>query len=246
MIKGMIFAAGLGSRLRPLTDKVPKAMIEVGGRPMLRRIIDKMASAGAEEIVVNVCHLGHIIKEWVEREELPAKVIVSDESGALLETGGGLLKAEPLLADAEMIMLHNADILSDASLALMAEWHRWSGAMATLLVDPLRSSSRRLLLDEERRVRGRINLSTGVVTPTGLDPDGLTRAAFGGIHIVSPKIFELLREYAKATGEEKFSIMDFYLAKATEMRVMGYVAEHPSMWFDIGRPESLAAARGAL
>lgn len=249
MIKGMIFAAGMGTRLRPLTDTTPKALIEVGGRPMLLHVIDAMASAGVSEIVVNVHHLARNIVEYIDRERdnLPAHVVISDESDSLLETGGGLLRAAPLLADAEAVILHNADILSSADLGLMLSYFRYLGDVdALLMVDPARESSRRLLLDDRGRVMGRINLSTEVVTPDGLDADGLLRAAFSGIHIISPRILGPLARYSDETGRSAFSIMDFYLNEASRLRLQGYVAEKPGMWFDIGRPESLAAARAAL
>lgn len=249
MIKGMIFAAGMGTRLRPLTDTTPKALIEVGGRPMLRHVIEAMASAGVGEIVVNVHHLAQNIIEYIdcERDNLPARIVISDESDSLLETGGGLLRAAPLLADAEAVILHNADILSSAYLGLMLEYFRFIGeADALLMVDPARESSRRLLLDDGGRIRGRINLSTGTVTPAGLDADGLLRAAFSGIHVIGPRIFGPLAEYSAMTGRSAFSIMDFYLSDDSRLRLQGYVAEKPGMWFDIGRPESLVAARAAL
>ena len=125
MIKGMIFAAGLGTRLRPLTDSMPKAMVEVGGRPMLRRVIDKLVAAGVGEIVVNVHHFADQIKDYLaaEADGIGARVVVADESRQLLDTGGGLLAAAEWLDDAEAIVVHNADILSDASLDLMLAYH---------------------------------------------------------------------------------------------------------------------------
>ncbi len=248
MIKGMIFAAGMGTRLRPLTDTMPKALIEVGGEPMLRRVIVALADAGAEEIVVNIHHLAREIVDYIERERetFPARIVISDESNALLETGGGLLKASPLLADAEAIIIHNADIVTSAHLDMMVDVFRYLNPDALLMVDPERDSSRRLLVDNDDRILGRINHSTGVVTPDNLDPEGLREAAFGGIHIIRPRILELLAEYAASTGREAFSIMDFYLSEASNMTLRAYRAETPGMWFDIGRPESLSAARAAL
>lgn len=245
MIKGMIFAAGLGTRLRPLTDSMPKAMVEVGGRPMLRRVIDKLVAAGVGEIVVNVHHFADQIKDYLaaEADGIGARVVVADESRRLLDTGGGLLAAAEWLEDAEAIVVHNADILSDASLDLMLAYHDYRGGVATLLIDPLRESSRRLLFDSGLRLRGRINLKTGEVTPPGLEAEGLERAAFGGIHVVSPNIFGQLAGYASHTGSEVFSITDFYACMSDTLEVSGYVAERPSLWFDVGRPESLAEAR---
>lgn len=246
MIKGMIFAAGLGTRLKPLTDTMPKAMVEVGGIPMLRRVIDSMVSAGIAEIVVNVHHFANMITDYLERHraEIPARIIISDESSLLLDTGGGLLHASPLLDDAEAVVLHNADILCDADLGLLAEMHLFTDADATLMVDPQRESSRRLLFDSDFRLHGRINLKSGALTPPGIDTEGLHRASFQGIHVVSPTIFPALRTYAGAIGREVFSITDFYCDTAASLDIRGYVAERPSTWLDVGRPESLATARG--
>lgn len=245
MIKGMIFAAGLGTRLKPLTDTMPKAMVEVGGLPMLRRVIDSMTSAGISEIVVNVHHFADRITDYIERSraEIPARIIISDESTRLLDTGGGLLHAAALLDDAEAVLLHNSDILCDADLSLLAEMHLFTGADATLMVDPQRESSRRLLFDSDFRLHGRINLKSGALTPSGLDAEGLHQASFQGIHVVSPAIFHALRNYAGTTGRKVFSITDFYCETAASLDIRGYVAERPSTWLDVGRPESLAAAR---
>lgn len=249
MIKGMIFAAGIGSRLRPLTDNMPKALVEVGGRPMLRRVIDKMAAAGVGEIVVNVHHFADMVEKYIAEEcgDCSAKIIVSDERDTLLDTGGGLLKAAEYLSDAEAIVVHNADILSDSSLDLMIAYHGYRDGMATLMVDPLRESSRRLLFDADLRLHGRINQSTGAVAPFDLaDIDTLEKAAFSGIHVVSPDIFASLAEYSQTKGSQVFSITDFYAERCAGLPIYGYVAERPSMWFDIGRPESLESARATL
>lgn len=248
MIKGMIYAAGIGSRLRPLTDVMPKALVEVGGVPMLGRVMERMARGGVGEIVVNVHHFADMVEEYaaVRGAQLGIKVRISDERGALLDTGGGLLAAAPFLADAEAIVVHNADILSDASLDLLTACHLYRGGVATLMVDPRRDSSRRLLFDADLRLHGRINLATGVTTPPALDTDGLVRAAFSGIHVASPGIFDALARYASSQDTGVFSITDFYASTAADNTVYGYLAERPSMWYDIGRPASLEEARRAL
>lgn len=244
-IKGMIFAAGIGSRLRPVTDTLPKALVEVGGMPMLRRVIDKFVAAGIRGIVVNVHHFADMVEDYLAKEcaDCGAAITVSDERGCLLDTGGGLLAAAPLLEDADAVVLHNADILSDASIDLMVAYHAYRGGIATLMTDPVRESSRRLLFDSDMRLHGRINLSTGITTPAGLDAEEYQRASFSGIHVVAPRIFRELQEYAGRKGTVRFSITDFYAECCEEIPVYGYVAERPSVWFDVGRPESLALAR---
>ena len=248
MIKGMIFAAGLGTRLLPITNSMPKALVEVGGQPMLRRVIDKLVAAGAAEIVVNVHHFADQVEAYLEsvEAETGARIIISDERDELLDTGGGVLAARPMLEDADAIVLHNADILSDASIDMMIAYHSYIGGLGTLMVNPRRESSRRLLFDSDLRLRGRINLTSGAVTPPCLDADGLERAAFSGIHVVSPGIFVALKDYSDTTGRKAFSITDFYAECCDKVPVFGYVAEQPSMWLDVGRPESLAEARALL
>lgn len=244
-IKGMIFAAGLGTRLRPLTDRIPKAMVEVGGQTMLSRTVCRLAEAGAEEIVINVHHHAPIILDYISelQRSTPVPLISSDESALLLDTGGGILKARPYLEDADAIIIHNADILCDAPLRPMVYAHMASDSLSTLLVDPHRSSSRLLLFDDANRLHGRINTATGKLTlsPLSTDISALRRAAFGGIHVASPRIFSALSRYAEP--DTPFSITDFYLAAAEGYAIRAYSPDCDYIWVDIGKPESLRMAQ---
>lgn len=246
MIAGMIFAAGLGTRLRPVTDSIPKAMVEVCGIPMLRRVIDRMAAAGVERIVVNVHHFPDVIIDYLtaERDAFTPEVIVSDERDRLLDTGGGLRRASPCFAGAEAVVIHNADILCTAPLDDLISDHLSCGADATLYIDPRRESSRRLLFDEGMRLHGRINLNTGETTPVGLDCLLYEKAAFGGIHVVGMNLLKALHD--RYRPGEKFSITDFYCDEGSSLDIRGHVAPEGAAWFDIGRPQSLAAARAYL
>ncbi len=244
-VKGMIFAAGIGSRLRPITDVMPKAMVDVGGKPMLRRVIDKFVGAGISEIVVNVHHFADMIVDYLTKEcgDCGATLLVSDERDLLLDTGGGLLAAAPLLKDADAIVIHNADILSDSSIDLLVAYHAYRGGIATLMTDPMRESSRRLLFDSDLRLHGRLNISSGKTTPAGLDSEAYQKAAFSGIHVVDPGIFQELKDYSRHIDTTIFSITDFYAERCENLPIYGYVAERPSTWFDVGRPEALEKAR---
>ena len=157
----MIFAAGLGTRLRPLTDHTPKALVSVAGKPMLERVILRLKEAGFNDITVNIHHFGEQIIEFLRaNNDFGITIHLSDERDMLLDTGGGIKKARPFLDGNEPFLVHNADILSDINLAELYRHHRESNAEATLLVSQ-RQTSRYLLLDDANRLHGWINKSTG-------------------------------------------------------------------------------------
>ena len=235
-MNALIFAAGLGTRLRPLTDSCPKALVEVGGEPMLGRVINRVKDAGADHIVVNVHHFPDMIIEYLRSEgNFGIEIRISDERDRLLDTGGGLLKAMALFDNDDPILLHNADILTDSPL----RQHD-----ATLLVSG-RESSRRLLFDRSGRMRGWARADFSEVRPAGLDVTGLQALAFGGVHVVSRSLEPLLAEYAGRHGQA-FSITDFYVEMCGRTMIRRFLSEERFSWFDIGRPASLEAAREAL
>ncbi len=244
MMKAMIFAAGLGTRLRPLTDHLPKALVPVGGEPMLKRVILKLKTAGFEDITINIHHLGQQIADYLHaNQDFGLNIHLSDERDCLQDTGGGILKARPYLDGDVPFLVHNADILSDLDLAAFYQHHLQTQADATLLVSR-RKTSRYLLLDDDFRLHGWINKSTGEVRPEGLRPEKrqFQEYAFGGIHVLSPRLFRLMDQYGWAG---KFPIIPFYLSICREARLQGYPQE-ASRWFDIGKPETLAAANEYL
>lgn len=244
-MKALVFAAGLGTRLKPFTLSHPKALAPVAGKPMLQRVIEKLVSQGVDEIVVNVHHFpDQIISFLNDNHGFGAQIRVSDERRLLLDTGGGLLAAREWLdCGAEPFIIHNADILTDFDLRPMVQAHEASGAMATLLAAP-RSTSRMLLFDDAMTMRGWTNTSTAEVRPAGLDASALHRLAFGGVHVASPEIFTALEKFG--TTAEPFSIMPFYIDACSSHRIGGYLQPQGSRWFDIGKPESLAAANAAF
>lgn len=233
-MKAMIFAAGEGTRLRPLTLSTPKPLVEVGGEPMLARVLRAVIAAGATQVVVNVHHLSHMVTEWLERQHFNVPVNVSDESCRLLDTGGGLLKAAPMLEGSEPILLHNADICTDLDLTRL---HLRGDA--SLLVSG-RRSSRCLLFDSSKRLCGWRNLTTGKTLGNAAG----TPLAFNGIHLVSPTIFPVLRRYAERVGEV-FSLTPFYVDNADELEIYGQELDE-YRWFDIGDMPKLEAARASF
>ena len=233
----MIFAAGLGTRLKPLTDHMPKALVPVAGKPMLEHVIGKLKASGFDEIVINVHHFADQIIDFLkEKDNFGIRIWISDESEELLDTGGGIKKAAPYFD--EPFLVHNADILSNIDLKAMYNYHLTSSNDATLLVSP-RKTVRYLLFDEGNRLQGWVNKDTLQTKPEGFvyHPEVQKEYAFGGIHVISPTLFKYMGD--GWTG--KFSIMDFYLRTCHEAQLGGYVKEDLQL-IDIGKPDTLAKA----
>ena len=244
-MKAIIFAAGLGTRLKPFTLAHPKALVEVNGKPMLQRVIERLRSAGVTDIVVNVHHFASQITDFLQaNDNFGCRIAISDESDLLLDTGGGIAKAAPLLDGDEPFIAYNADILSDFDITAMIEAHRNSGADVTLLTSD-RSSSRRIYFDRDNRLRGWQNLNTEECRPDGFRPEESMKAAsFNGVHIISSKVLKALKE--RAAVEPVFSIMPFYLDNASRLDIRSYAPAGAYQWYDIGRNETLAAARASF
>jgi NDP-sugar pyrophosphorylase family protein len=244
-MKAMIFAAGLGTRLRPLTNDRPKALVEVAGKPMLQRVIERLKAAGVDEVVINIHYFGDKVTEFLEQNDnFGLTVHISDErqwSDEPLETGGGILKARQWLEGDTPFIVHNADILTDLDLSAFYRNHCEHAALASLLVKE-RNTQRYILFGEDNRLHGWTNIATGEVKPKGVDLDlnALSKRAFGGVHIISPEIFPLLEEYA--AGRLAFGIIPFYLDACQHYPIYGYEPQEAYTWFDIGKPETLKTA----
>lgn len=242
-MKAMIFAAGLGTRLKPLTDHIPKALVPVAGRPMLEHVILKLKAAGFNELVINIHHFGEQILDFLRaNQNFGLTIHISDERDCLLDTGGGIRKAEPFFRGNEPFLIHNVDILSDTDLKALYEYHRQSGNDATLLASR-RKTIRYLLFDDEKRLCGWINKDTLQTKPEGFayNPEHHHEYAFSGIHVISPSLFHYMDE--RWTG--KFSIMDFYLQTCREARIGGRLTDTLHL-IDIGKPETLTQAEEFL
>ncbi len=230
-MNAMIFAAGLGTRLKPLTDTMPKALVPVSGKPLLAHVLDKLHDNGFGNIVVNVHHFANQITEYLQGTD----VKISDESGELLETGGGLKKAMPLFANNDHVLVHNVDILSNVNLK---EFYESSLANdATLLVSN-RQTKRYLLFDDDMRLVGWTNIETGEVkSPYGnLNPEACRMYAFSGIHCVSQSLSKLMEEWG-----ERFPIMDFYLRHCRDIIIKGIVKDDLRL-MDVGKIDTLSEA----
>ena len=242
-MKALIFAAGLGTRLKPLTDTMPKALVEVGGKPLLYHVAHKIIDAGIDEIVVNAHHFSGMIVDYISSEhQFGVSVKVSLETERPLETGGGVMHAREFLEGCGDFLVHNVDIISDLDL-------RWflsqvqGDALATLLVSE-RETSRYLLFDSGMRLVGWTNVRTGEVRSPfpALDPATCRKYAFSGIHCMSDRIFAEM----EAEGEpECFPIMDFYLSVAARCCIRGVVAQSLIL-VDVGKTGAIAEAKELL
>lgn len=242
-MKAMVFAAGLGTRLRPLTNDRPKALVEVGGKTMLERVITHLADCGVTDITVNIHHFGEKIIEFLEeKKNFGLDIHISDERDLLLDTGGGLMKARKFLDGDEPFIVHNADILTDLDLKAMYEFHVEHDALSTILVKD-RQTQRYFLFDHDHRLKGWINKKTGEIKPEGYqyDPQKVDSLAFGCVHVLSPRIFDALEKYSEAKGKV-FSIAPFYAEMCDSYKIYGYQQFSDYKWLDVGKPETLAQA----
>lgn len=238
-MKAMVLAAGLGTRLRPLTDQRPKALVEVAGRALLEMTLSRLRSFGIREVIINVHHFADMIVRYLEaHHNFGLRIVISREE-VLLDTGGGLKKAAHFFLEdsrdpEEQFVLYNVDVISNLDLRRMARYHAEHQALATLAVKD-RQSSRYLLFDERLQLCGR-RAGSGP-NPEGIQPSRPVQAlAFSGIHVISPRLFALMTE------EGAFSIIDCYLRLAAQgERILAFRADE-SYWRDLGKPEDVRQA----
>lgn len=238
-MNAFVFAAGIGSRLKPLTDTMPKALVPVAGEPLIHHVVETLKRQGVERFVVNVHHFAPLLTDYIHSRPDAGCFSVSDESASLLDTGGAVKYAAKLLCRSPFL-IHNVDIISNFRLADMLASVR-SDALATLLVSE-RKSSRYLLFDDDSRLVGWTNVNTGEVkTPfPDLDIDNCRRLAFAGIHYLSPEVLPLMNDYP-----DRFSIIDFYLDHAAKYKIYGYIQPDLKI-LDVGKPETLPLAEEYL
>lgn len=236
----MIFAAGLGTRLKPLTDTMPKALVPVAGKPLLQHTLQKLQGAGITDVVINVHHFADMIEQWCQQHPMGLNIRFSDERQELLETGGGIKHAAHLLSDAQDgFLIHNVDILSNADLGAFIAFGK--GKTATLMVSD-RKTSRYLLFDDDMRLVGWTNIQTGEVKSPypDLDVSKYHRYAFAGIHYMNPLLFRYFDEWP-----QKFSIIDFYLSICNRETIYGYPPNNLRL-MDVGKIDTLAEAEDFL
>jgi len=231
-MKAMIFAAGLGTRLRPLTNKKPKALIEYKGKPLLEIVIKKLIQNNVDEIIINVHHFPEQIIDFVEdNDEFNIDIEFSEEP-QLLDTGGGLKQAAWFFDDEQPFIVYNVDIISNLDLNAMITAHNENSCLATLAVND-RQTSRYFIFDEENKLCGWKSLKDNQII-MACQPHGKTRdLAFCGVHILSPEILH------KLTEEGVFSIVESYLRLAGEGEILKSFHIGDATWRDVGKPDQL-------
>ena len=230
-VAAMIFAAGLGTRLYPLTKDKPKALVEINGQPLLQTVIERIIAAGITDIVVNVHHFSQLVKDYLASHSFEADIRISDETDFLLDTGGGLKFAEQLLKTADHILLHNVDILSDIDLNRLIINHIENEALATLAVKE-RPTSRYLIFDKKTmQLCGWENVKTGETLESRCT-DNPVKLAFSGIHVVSKAIFPMI------PSGKKISMTPLYVEMAKTQNVRGYLHQQ-DQWMDVGKYEDV-------
>ncbi len=245
-MNALIFAAGLGTRLKPLTDTMPKAMVPISGRPLVQILLEKLRAGRCERVVVNVHHFAEQIIDFVTLHDgFGMDVRISDERDMLLETGGGMKKALPMFADSDSsivkpVLVHNVDILSNVDLSAFysdALQHIDAGAKAVMLVSG-RTTSRYLLFDDAMRLVGWTNISTGEVKSPykDLDVERCHRLAFSGIQVVDHGILHLMSDW-----DGKFSIIDFYLSVCDKVNIQGFTIDGMQL-LDVGKLDTVVKA----
>jgi len=231
----MIFAAGLGTRLFPLTIDKPKALVEIEGKTLLQMAIEKVSQAGYHDLVINVHHFADLIIQFLkQKNNFGLNITISDERGRLLDTGGGILKAAPFLEGADPFLVYNVDVLSNIDLQLLKKYHSEKGGLATLVVRD-RLTSRYLAFDDSMQLSGWQNIKTGEEI-VSRDMQNCCLLAFSGIQLIEPAIFKLITE----TGN--FPLIPLYLRLAKEHRIMGY-NDQSTLWMDLGKPSQITEAK---
>lgn len=236
-MKALIFAAGLGTRLRPLTNDRPKALVEVHGKPLLAHVIEKLRKAGYTEVVINVHHFGEQIIDYIAKHPVEGmKFIISDERTELLDTGGGIRQAGGLFTqDGHPFLIHNVDIFSN--LDIKEFYTKYPTAEGATLLVSERKTSRYLLFNTiDNRLVGWTNIQTGEVKSPypNLPVEDCRMYAFAGIHLFSQSLLQWMKDWPT-----RFSIIDFYLSVADRVPIIG-VPKADLQLIDVGKPEALA------
>jgi NDP-sugar pyrophosphorylase family protein len=231
-MKAMILAAGLGTRMKPLTNIMPKALVDVNGRTLLEIAINKLIKADVDEIVVNVHHFANQIEAFLKSRDFGIPIHISDERDMILGNGGGIKHAERFLTGDDPFFVHNVDVISDIDLMAMLYLYQTSNAMAILAVRK-RDTKRMLCFDDDHHLCGWKNKETGELK--GQDGNEL---AFSGIHLIHPGLLDMM-------PEGNFNIIDFYLEAAKTQSILAY--DHSEgQWLDVGTPERLKKAENHI
>ncbi|MBN2236655.1 MAG: nucleotidyltransferase family protein [Bacteroidales bacterium] len=233
-MKAIILAAGLGTRLYPLTANKPKALVPVQGKPLLQHQIEKLKKLGFTKLLINIHAFGDQIIDFLDQNKnFGLDIVISDERKDLLDTGGALNKARNFISGNEAVLIHNVDVLTNLDIRAMQNEHLLSDSIATLAIRN-RETSRYLIFDNANRLKAWGNIKTGEKKGDWSSRHKI-KAAFSGVHIISPEIVDFF------PAQEKFSIIDFYLSISEKQRVGGYFHDD-SEWLDVGKPDTIQLA----
>jgi len=234
-MRAMILAAGLGTRLKPLTDSIPKALTRVKDHTLLELQINKLKAEGFDHIIINVHHFAEQIKYYLKQNNFfNCSIEISDESQKLLDTGGGLKKASHFFSDGNPFLVYNVDILSNINLKKLKEYHLASSGIATLAIQK-RNSSRKFLFDEKMKLCGWMNEKAGEKKITRDGQSKLFPYSFSGVQIVDPRIFKYFPD------KDVFTLVELYLSAAQKEKIIGYI-HNEDEWIDLGKVENLIQA----
>lgn len=234
-MKAMIFAAGLGTRMKPLTDTMPKALVPVNGVPLLEMVIRRLIYFGIKDIIINVHYMAEKIEAFLlEENNFGINIVLSDEREKILETGGGLKKAQWFFDDKRPFLVCNTDILCDINIRELKAQHARNQSIATLAVQK-RTTSRYLLFDEKNNLSGWLNTKSGEVKLSRNESKKLQMLAFSSFQILETKIFDYLPE-----GKDVFSTIELFLEVSEKETIKGY--ETTAKWLDVGTPQNIAQA----
>ena len=242
----MILAAGVGSRLKPITDNKPKALIEINGIPMLEIVIKRLIRFGFTKIIINVHHLAHQIIDFLKvNDNFGIEILISDESSQLLDTGGAIFHARQLIGSNLPLLIHNVDILTDLDYNEFYNYHLQSDALVSLAVQK-RLTDRFFLFDENNILCGWKSDKTGETKYCRKTPDQIVHVAFSGIHIIGPAFFEKVHACNCLPSDSVcFSIIDVYLCLSALNKINAY--DHTgTLFLDIGKHENLKGAARIL
>jgi NDP-sugar pyrophosphorylase family protein len=237
-MKALIFAAGLGTRLFPLTQHKPKALCEIAGKTLLQYAIEKVSQAGYTDLIINIHHFGEQIIEFLKlHDNFGLNIAISDEREQLLDTGGGIAKASWFLDGHEPFLVYNVDVFSTIDLNLLLLNHKQTNALVTLAVRD-RLTSRYLMFDQQMQLSGWCNIKTNeqIIVRNN---EWTNRYAFSGIQLIDNKIFALIKE------EGSFPLIPLYLRLASDHLIYGFV-DQSNLWMDLGKPDQLLEAEKYL
>lgn len=232
-MRAMILAAGLGTRLQPLTDNLPKALVKIRDKTLLEIAINNLVRNGFDKIIINVHHFADQVINFIEQNNFGADITISDERDKLLDTGGGLKKASHFFNDGKPFLLYNVDIISNLNLNTLYQANIKSNSIATLAVRKS-ESGRYLLFNSENVLCGWRDTKTGGLI-SSCNIDLLDEFAFSGIHIINPEIFSFMPD------DDVFSMIELYLDIMRDNKIIAYI-DSDSFWLDVGKTESLKIA----